>query len=333
MTKPPNLFHLLGGEAGELVSSAVLSYLLEAVPGLRDEILQLLCGQAPHPFEEGMRVERERALSASGSAGRIDLWVESGAAVMCVENKHWAQFGEDQLLRYAREANDVAWRKGGLHQILVVLAPHLRLPQFQMQGTLDPVWRLVSWESLLGVLEKWLQRNEQSPHSQLIREFAEWMKNTVLNGSLDVFLSSSALLQWNKEDRSLQRRAIDKLSNFLPRCNQWTKGTNWYVGYWFGEEHRGARSWMGFVANDRGKSGGCELRIYSMQNFDLKHPCERIEDQTEMVRKFLEIGDKSGPPGYCWRIDFAQIKQRNDGEWWHELLNPLRTAASVIDPT
>ena len=93
-----NFFSQIEGLVGENFSSAILRYLLERSPEIRDAFLAMISDVSPFgtiESRERFGSRREVTLKDSDNVGgRIDLFIETDNAVIGIENKFLAAFGD-----------------------------------------------------------------------------------------------------------------------------------------------------------------------------------------------------------------------------------------------
>lgn len=147
-----NFLEVFGIKAKETPQSRFLSWLLnpDESHGLGESFLtafmdqvQLVCQREESLDLSGVIITREK----SGETGTPDIVIEGTNFICVIENKIFAQEGNDQTGRYAREWRPIAEARNLDEPFLIFLTPIGTDPQ-------SPYFRAMTYSSLLDSLEQ-----------------------------------------------------------------------------------------------------------------------------------------------------------------------------------
>ena len=320
-----NIFAALQGCKGETASSAFLGFIFENEPALRADIGRWLLPRGRDVEWQRAEIETEKPVGEGASAGRADLWITMPRTIVCVENKHWAPFGDDQPRKYQEELRKCE-TKDGVSGHMVVVVPSARKADAEKHCASHGDVTVVTWEGFLDTVEPLATAVSDQGRKSLLSEFRGWMRSEEQLGSMDAFRDSADdLRRWDEDDRSERHlKSVNKLWRFFPNGNNHPDSSKWYVGYRFGQEGAGTRSWYGFV-RERGDDGRHQASLYILATHPLSFDgaiskCDNFKRSGE----FLQIREGEGV--YCWRIAFERLGA--DRDLWRRALEPLHGEAS-----
>lgn len=327
-----NLLSELEGLSGENLCSAVLRLLLIRSQDLRDSFINLLsreCRSGPITSGSDFSCALEQPTEDSGRWGRLDLLLETGDAVIGLENKLYAEFQEGQPHKYVDTITKRAVGLTNLRQrkyraVVAVLAPQSRSTEVKGVIGADDRFLSIDWEEVL----------------ELLRQVGEGLDPTtsVLLHSLDRYIQQQIALfpdfarwiphiqrRFDSRGTPLQQELVGKIWQFFPDPGRRLSYGDTWCGYYFTDAKAGTRGWYGFVPKAELSQGARnEAELIIATSFDVPFQDPPFH-QVELVVGPRFIGANEI---HVWSIDYDEAWAKPDA--WTKYLKPLHESYAHI---
>lgn len=336
-----NLLTEVEGTKGEVLTSAVLRFLVLKSPKLRDAFLDLLSRVSPHgPVTSTSHFacySEEPTKDLEGQKGRIDLILETDSWIIGVENKLFASFQESQPKKYlqtmaqrAQEYRSV--RSKECDHMIAVIAPESRKKKIHKVLKALPdkeSYAFVAWEDIRDAFNGLACELNEEMHAAL-KMFVEY-----LNQNISFYPDfRSHCNHFNRQmpagGSDMQRKLVGKIWEFLPGSGPRLSSSKTWVGYYFatGKEFGDRTGWYGFIPTDSDHfedgrpDGDTRAELIFVTNFAVEVPTRCFEG-VRIKARFL---DPNAPEAkvWAWRLKI-------DPSWdspgaWETVLRPFWTA-------
>ena len=328
------LFSVLEGKKQEVLTSAILRYLLSGSHGLRTTFCDIL-SQVLGPIGSGDHFATYLEFATESEAlgnGRLDLLIETDGALIGVEIKVWAGFQDNQPEKYVQSLVARASTLRELRKVekypcfLVVLAPDSRRRQMeseiarkQSQGLfrdLGDSCKFLSWEKLLERFES--TEDVNVPMKFLVGELQSYFGE--IEGALSNFKALAPQLhRWEPKGSQWHRDVVGGLWRLLPGVGARLGAADTWCGYSRQSEDQSVDGWFGFVSKDQFVETGHLHDAEFIVQLNKQVPAWASEDRA------LPRDLKSMNFPHTWVIRFDESWKPAD---WRDFLAPLQKLLS-----
>jgi hypothetical protein len=321
-----NLFRVVEGKRGEVLSSALLKYLFDRDITYLNAFIRLLPEQSIHTSNKSTtEVEVGTTWQPSDeepiATGYLDLLIQTDRVTIGIENKIWAPFEERQPIKYCSSLLDRT--PAGLNCFMVVLVPSAKEQEAKKQlHEVETVYGskvktvIVIWEHLLEVLTEVPGADFASRF--VVKELGNFVHYQLFDDSFDVLgLLRDCEGEWTENHRKI----LDNiLWHIFPGPGKLGKSDKWLGRNFRSTDDGKELGWYGFVRKSQLKVKNNE--DYAAVELIIAAPRKELGastrfDSTRRVGLISEVwGDWQS-----WIIDFGE--DWNDFLKWQNCLEPL----------
>lgn len=250
-----NLFGAIEGLQSEKLASRILSLLLLRSQDLRDAFIGIVSDCSPRgPITMRSRFACvcEQPTENEMQRGYVDIYIEVDDAVIGIENKFHASFGDNQPDKYmetlqqkAAQLNTLVGANRKVEFLMVILVPRYRKDKEQERFKTKQCV-VLSWEDALTVLED-LRVKLDSTTAVLLSSLREYVHSKVSFMPEFEKWAPHFLRNWEPPGTTYQRTLLAEVKQFFPQGGARLSFGEGWLGYYFATLLKLGRAWYGFV--------------------------------------------------------------------------------------
>jgi len=326
-----DIFSRIEGQSGENYGSALLSYLIFNSPEIREAFIALLSDNAPDgpiSFTSHFACRTEYPTTGHLGDGRLDILIQLDDVVIGIENKFFAEFQENQPIKYLSTLKTVAValkeiNRAEVRSLLFVLCPESRKKEALEKIRGQHGVAVVTWEETLKCMKDVSSKISDPVAKMVAVEFIKYLGRRF--SFVHEFERKAIHLRRTFPDYGtpLQGELVSKLWPLFPSAGgRLSNGKTWAGYYFYTDPEIKQKGWFGFVRKDELEGQGfseAELIIATTYQPELEVTFRPVCMRS---KTFIDAPGQTN----AWRIEFDA--SWNNIEIWRKKLAPLWSAVS-----
>lgn len=324
-----DIFSEIEGLSGEELGSALLSYLIFNSHEIRDSFISFLSDHSPigpisYVSHFSCRTEYPTTNKQYGD-GRLDILIQLDDVVIGIENKFFAEFQQNQPLKYVESLEQVADSLKAINHTNVKAVLFISCPESRREKALEKIQGIdiasvITWENILQNFES-LSELSNPVANIVLRQFIDYLKRHF--SFIHEFEKKSIHLRNIFPDYGspLQTELVGKLWSLFPSAGgRLSNGKTWLGYYFFTDPDINEKGWYGFVPKEEltiETENEAELIIATTYKPDFNKNFKEIKIKEENF-----IGSPGNTNTYVIEYDISW----NSLDKWRENLFPLWAA-------